>query len=98
MYRRIKRRKLLVDNARDESGKASDRWRSLRMRELEGKRPRLRDEIVAEAVMRLLLDEKETGLLVEVPGGIEALVGPEGDLAVARMSREPDALGDESPS
>ena len=98
MYRRVKRRKSLLDNGRDESGKASDRGRSLRMRELEGKRPRLRDEIVAEAVMRLLLNETETGSLVQVPGGIEAFVGPESDLPVARLPREPNALGHESPS
>ena len=98
MCRRIPRRKSLRDNARSESGRASERRRSLRMRELEGKGPRLRDEIVAETVMRFLLHQAETGLLVEVPGGIETLVGPERDLPVARLSREADALGHEAPA
>src|SRR5438093_7733541 len=44
--------------------------------------PGLADQVVAEAVMRLLLDQPIAGLFVEVPGGMEHTVRPEDDLPI----------------
>lgn len=50
---------------------------------------------MSEAVVRLLVDERESGLLVDVVGGGENALRPEGDFAVAGGAGELDALIDE---
>lgn len=53
---------------------------------------------MAEAAVGLLLDEAESRLLVQVPGGVEPLVGPEGDLPVSGVPGVTDALAHQPPS
>src|SRR3546814_6493506 len=60
--------------------------------------PGLADQIVAEAVMALLVDQHEARLLVDAPRGVEHVVGPERDLPVAGAAREADALLDQPPA
>src|SRR5262245_48102351 len=57
--------------------------------------PGFTHEIVPEAVVRLLVHQAKPGLLVDLPGGEQDAVGPERELAVAALPREPDALGHE---
>src|ERR1700719_1132152 len=56
--------------------------------------PGLPDQVVAEAVMGLLVDEAIARSLVDAPRGHEDTIGPERDLPVARLAREALALGD----
>src|SRR6185369_2529494 len=58
--------------------------------------PGLPDQVVAEAVMRLLVDEAIARSLVDAPRRDEDTVGPERDLPIARLAREALALGDEA--
>src|SRR5262249_17419236 len=58
--------------------------------------PDLADEVLAEAVMLLALDEAEPGGLVEAPRRDQHVVGPEPEPAVAAAPRETDAFGDEA--
>ena len=55
----------------------------------------LSDEFVAEAVMRLLVDQLEAGRLVDPARGTEHVVGPQDDVLVPRLPGEPEALVDE---
>lgn len=45
--------------------------------------PVLPDQVVTETVALFFLDQRETGLLVNVPGGIENAVGPKRESLVA---------------
>src|SRR5580765_4580957 len=58
--------------------------------------PGLPDQVVAEAVMRLLVDEAIAPCLVNAPRGHEDAIGPERDLPVAHLAGEALALGDEA--
>src|SRR6266566_6070163 len=51
---------------------------------------------MAEAVVLLLLDERVSRVLVDASSGMEHAVGPEHDLAVARLAGEARALIHES--
>lgn len=57
--------------------------------------PGLADEVFAEAVVALFVDEVEAGLLIDVAGGMEIALRPEGDSAVAGLFGEDDALVDQ---
>jgi hypothetical protein len=48
--------------------------------------------------MLLLLDQLESGRLINVPGCIQDIVRPESELAVASFAREIDTLADQQPS
>src|SRR5262249_41777872 len=61
----------------------------------EGQLPRLADQIVAEAVVRLLGDEGEPLLLINMPRFGEHTVCPEHKFPVAATPRETNALLDE---
>src|SRR5690606_16854561 len=54
--------------------------------------PRLADEIMTETVMRLCVYQPVSLLLIDVPGGDQDAVRPQGDLAVADLAREPGAF------
>src|SRR5262249_55565090 len=58
--------------------------------------PVLSHQIVAEAVMRLFLNELETGLFVDMPGGGEQAVRPQHDLLVPRLPGEPQTFVDQA--
>src|SRR4030095_9729437 len=58
--------------------------------------PGLPDQVVAEAVMALLVHEAIARALVDAPRGHEDAIGPERNLPVARLAREALALGDEA--
>src|SRR5205814_4309460 len=51
-------------------------------------RPGLRDERLAETVVPLLAHDPKPGRLVQPPGGGELALGPEHELAVARLAGE----------
>src|SRR5215813_435402 len=57
--------------------------------------PRLADELFPEGVVALLLDELEAHPLVNAAGGGEHALGPERDLAVARLARKAQRLLDQ---
>lgn len=57
--------------------------------------PSLADELVAEVVVWLVVDEPESRSLVEVASGVEDVAGPERDPFVAGRSGEADALVDQ---
>src|SRR5260370_66996 len=50
------------------------------------------DGVVAEAPVRLLVDQAEAGGLVDAPGGAQHAVGPQRELPVAGVPREAHAL------
>ena len=55
---------------------------------VQGKRPRLLDQVVAERVVRRLADEREALALVDAAGGVQDVVGPERERRIAaRASR-----------
>lgn len=56
--------------------------------------PGLADELVAEAVVWLVVDEPESRSLAEVASGVKDVAGPEGNPFVAGRSGEADALVD----
>ncbi len=56
------------------------------------KPPVLADEVLAEAVVGLLVGELEAGALVDRPGGHQYVVGPEHDRLAAGAAREAHAL------
>src|SRR4051812_16009637 len=64
-------------------------------RTLEVARPDLPDEVVAEAVVRLLLEELEAGGDVDAAGGDEHVVGPQHHALEVGGTGEVDAGGDE---
>src|SRR6266511_5078074 len=57
--------------------------------------PVLADQLLAELIVLPAADQLEAGLLVDVAGGDEHAVGPERDLAVARVAREAHAFLDQ---
>src|SRR3546814_18955001 len=52
----------------------------------------LADEILAEIPVRLLRHQLEPGLLIDMPRGVEALVGPQRHLAIAGFPGEAQRL------
>src|SRR5439155_5686553 len=58
--------------------------------------PRLSHEIVPEAAVTFLAHQVKPGLLVDVPGRVEHVVGPEHDLAIAYLPGEADAFADQA--
>src|SRR2546425_11864345 len=54
--------------------------------------PCLRDQILPEAVVLLLAHDAEPGGLVQASRRAQLALGPEHELAVARLAREADAL------
>ena len=57
--------------------------------------PRLADEIVAEAHMRLFANQTETGILIDPPRAGENALRPERHRLVAARTSERDAFGDQ---
>src|SRR5256884_9991715 len=55
-------------------------------------RPGLRDKRLAETVVPLLAHDPKPGRLVQPPGGGELALGPEHELAVARLAGEAHAF------
>src|SRR5262245_53906927 len=58
--------------------------------------PRLADEPFPEGIVALLLDELKAHPLIDAAGGGEHALGPERDLAVARLARKAQRLLDQS--
>src|SRR5262245_63430650 len=58
--------------------------------------PRLADELFSEGVVRLVLDELEAHALVDAAGGGEHPLGPERDLAVARLACKAQSFLDQA--
>src|SRR2546426_10584511 len=58
--------------------------------------PGLRDESLAEAVVALLAHDAEPRCLVQASSRAQLALGPERDLAVARLAREAHALAHEA--
>src|SRR5262245_15126157 len=58
--------------------------------------PVLSHQIVAEAVMRLLLDQPEPGLFVDMAGGMKEAVRPQHDLLVPGLPGETHAFADQA--
>src|SRR3989442_225426 len=54
--------------------------------------PGLSHQVVPEAVMRLLVHEAEAGLFVDAPGGMQHVVGPQREPAVAALAGEAPAF------
>eukprot|EP01035_Chromulina_nebulosa_P031621 gene31621-42163_t len=54
--------------------------------------PRLPDQVLPEAAMRLLRDQHEAGLLIDLACSAEIALGPQRDLAIAAALRERDAF------
>ena len=57
--------------------------------------PGLADQVFAEAMVALFVDEVEAGLLVDVACGVQIALRPQGNPGVADLLRERDALVDE---
>ena len=53
--------------------------------------PGLADQIVAKAVVRLLMYEAKAGFLIDAAGGQQHTVGPQGNCLVVRLAREAHA-------
>src|SRR5262245_62941775 len=54
--------------------------------------PRLSDELFPESIVALLLDELKARALIDAAGGGEHALGPQRDLAVARLARKAQRL------
>src|SRR5262249_21680584 len=68
------------------------RWSSARQRQP----PVLPDQIVAEAVVLTGVNELEPGPLIDAPGRVQHVIGPQHQLAVPRAPGEGRALGDQA--
>src|SRR5829696_2976993 len=60
----------------------------LRARESQHQLPGLSNQIMPEAMMRLLVDEPEAHSFVDAAGGVKHVIRPQGDLSVAGLSGE----------
>src|SRR4029077_17977512 len=55
--------------------------------------PKLADQVLTKASVRLLLDQAEAGGFVDAAGGYQHVVGPQRQFAVAGAAGKPDAFG-----
>src|SRR5580693_2297095 len=62
----------------------------------EGAGPVLADQVLAEAVVAVLVVQGEAGSLVNAPGVDEDIVGPQGDVGVPGLAGEMEHLLDQS--
>src|SRR6185503_18084929 len=65
---------------------------AIRIRSRQVERPRLADEVVAEAVVGILVHQHEPGGLVDAPSRDQDVVGPQNDPEIARPPGEAEAL------
>src|SRR5271166_5275784 len=63
---------------------------------LQGPGPDLPDEVLPEAVMRLLFAQDEAGAFIDAPRGVQDIVGPQEHSRVSSHPRELQAFVDES--
>src|ERR1700735_209520 len=63
--------------------------RQARLSQIE--RPGLPDEVMAERMVRRFVDKLKPGRLIDAPRGHQDVVGPQGELPVAKPARPGDA-------